>query len=177
MSNQIIPNPDYSLQIGLIVSEVSDVRNDTMNLVKNLSPEELDTVFGEFNNSIGTLLFHFSALELKFQCNYLFKRRITDEEYDTYKIGLPPLISDGLVHGNDLDFYMQELHTMRTKTLEALKTLNDDWLYENVYARDGRLLGNNHYFLKHYLMHDELCHQGQIKIMLKTIWKKKSEKV
>jgi uncharacterized damage-inducible protein DinB len=176
MINQIISHPEYSFQIGLIVSEINDIRNDTMSLIKNLSSDELDSVFGEFNNSIGTLLFHFAALEFKFQCNYLFKRKVTVEEYDKYKIGLSPLMSDRLVGKNELEFYIQELNDTRNRTLAALKTLNDDWLFENVNARDGRVLGNNYYFLKHYLMHDELCHQGQIKIMLKVL-KKESKMV
>ena len=73
-NNQITSFKEYSFQIGVIVSEIVLVREETFRLAKGLSIEHLDYNFDDQSNSIGTLLLHIAALELKFQLDHFFKR-------------------------------------------------------------------------------------------------------
>ena len=49
-----------------------------------------------------------------------------------------------------------------------MKKLNDNWLEKKIVFSNQQLLVNHHYELNH-IIHDELCHQGQIKLILKRL--------
>lgn len=168
MNNQITSIKGYTSQIGILVCEMNLVREHTFKLTKELSLEALDFNFDAKSNSIGTLLLHIAALEFKFQLDHFHNRNITESEFMKYGKASPYNLHNRLVYGNDLEYYFNTLEEVRAQTLEALETVSDDWLYEDVFTSNGTMLGNRYYLLKH-IIHDELCHQGQIKLILKRL--------
>ena len=81
MQHKITSLSPYTTQIGLIVSEINIIRNETLELTKNLSISELDFNFDSQSNSIGTLLLHIATVELKFQLDHFLMRSITMAEF------------------------------------------------------------------------------------------------
>lgn len=167
-NNQITSFKEYSFQIGVIVSEIVLVREETFRLAKGLSIEHLDYNFDDQSNSIGTLLLHIAALELKFQLDHFFKRSFSEEEVLKFGGAFPFNMDKRLVDGNPIEYYFDTLKEVRNTTLKEMKKLDDKWLGEEFILSNQQSLGNHHYLLRH-IIHDELCHQGQIKLILKRL--------
>ncbi len=170
MSNTIVSKEGFDHQIGILVSEMEYVRNETYRLIsaKKLTIKDLDFNFDALSNSIGTILLHIATHEFKFQLNHFYKRGITEAEYEKYLGGMPFMMHKRLISGNDLAFYIEELKTIRENTLANLKKMKDDWLFEDVITSSGKNIGNNYYLFRH-VVDDEINHQGQIKMILKRI--------
>ncbi|NAS31454.1 DUF664 domain-containing protein [Flavobacteriaceae bacterium R38] len=166
--NRIISHKNYDYQIGILVCEMEISRSITYALTENLSKTDLDYNFDKHSNSIGTLLLHFAITEFKFQLNYILKRQISEEEYKKYIGGAPFMMHKRMVHGNDLEYYINDLKKIRKHTLHELKSLNDEWLFKDVATPLGENTGNHYYMLRH-LIDDEIRHQGQIKLILKRL--------
>ncbi|XLS29616.1 hypothetical protein ACJD0Z_02065 [Flavobacteriaceae bacterium M23B6Z8] len=144
------------------------VRNETFRLAQGLSIKSLDYNFDDQSNSIGTLLLHIAALELKFQLHYFFDRPFSKQEIIKFGGAFPFNMDKRLINGNPLVYYVDTLNEVRETTLAELKKLNDNWLDEKIILSNHQLITNHHYELKH-IIHDELCHQGQIKLILKRL--------
>ena len=170
MNNKIISKEGFAPQIGILVSQMGYVRENTQKLLQSreLTVEDLDFNFDAKSNSIGTLLLHMAVHEFKFQLNHFYKRDITKEEYEKYIGGMPFMMQKRLVSGNDLNFYLNELDIIRAKTLLFLKEKKDAWLFEELVTSNGKNMGNYYYLLRH-VIDDEINHQGQLKMILKRI--------
>lgn len=73
------------------------------------------------------------------------------------------------IKGNSLDYYIKRLSTVRKRTLNALKHVNDEWLNE---YQTYEVLANkpvNHYFKWFHVYEDEINHRGQISWLRKRI--------
>lgn len=175
MGIRIISKQGFDFQIGILVSEMEYIRNDTYWLLKEqgLTMRGLDFNFDDYSNSIGTLLLHIASHEFKFQLNHFYKRNITKEEFKVYGNAMPSMMDKRLVFGNNLDFYLEELESIRKNTLSYLKNLNDEWLFKEIIRANGKNMGNYYYHLRH-IIDDEINHQGQIKITLKKLKEKKN---
>ena len=176
MNINLVSDKDFDHQIGILVSEMKYVRDQTFLLTQqiDLSIADLDYNFDSLSNSIGTLLLHIAAHEFKFQLNHFFKRPITKIEFEKYTGAMPHMMHKRLIKGNDFSFYKKELDGIRENTLKHLKKLNDVWLFEEFVTPNGKYLGNNYYLLRH-VIDDEINHQGQIKIILKRLKNKKTD--
>lgn len=170
MSIQIISKKGFDFQIGILVSEMEYVRNETYRLLRTqkLTIEDLDFNFDAYSNSMGTLLLHIACHEFKFQLNHFYKRNITEDEFKLYSNAMPSTMNKRLVHGNDLDFYLKELASIRENTLSYLKNLKDEWLFKEIILSNGKNIGNYYYHVRH-VIDDEINHQGQMKIILKRL--------
>ncbi len=168
VNNEINSHKDYSPHIGYIVSEMILVRNETFRLAKDLSVKSLDYNFDDQSNSIGTLLLHIAALELKFQLDYFFDRSFSEKEIKKFGGAFPFNMDKRLVDSNPLAYYLDTLKEVRSTTLNEMKKLSDQWLEKKIVLSNQQLLVNHHYELRH-IIHDELCHQGQIKLILKRL--------
>ncbi|WP_299684851.1 hypothetical protein [uncultured Dokdonia sp.] len=170
MSIKIISKDGFDHQIGILISEMEYVRNKTYSLLnsKNLTVHYLDYNFDEYSNSIGTLLLHIVVHEFKFQLNHFYKRNITKDEFKLYGNAMPSTMGKRLVYGNDLNFYINEMKSVRENTLSYLKDLKDEWLFKDVLMSNGESIGNYYYQLRH-VIDDEINHQGQIKMILKRL--------
>lgn len=161
-----------SLEFSKLVSMMNYTRVITFEEVKNLSVEELDFLFDGEANSIGMLLAHFAAVEKVYQILTFENREPTDEEIANLNPGLDlGTAARESIHGNPIDFYLNQLNEVRNTTIETFKKLPDEWLFEQTpfwYERPA-----NNYFKWFHVFEDELSHRGQIRLIKKMIRNRK----
>ncbi|RPI19857.1 MAG: DUF664 domain-containing protein [Ignavibacteriae bacterium] len=158
----------YTTEISRLVSMMNYARQTTLWAIEGLTTQQLDFILDEKANTIGTLLMHITGTEFYFQKHSFEKRELTPEEdaewhastvmgkegWDKYK-------------GYSLEYYLNEMKTMRDKTLDKLKTVNDEWLYEEFPFWNNQPVNN--YFLWFHVFEDEINHRGQINLIKKRI--------
>lgn len=164
---KILPIPNYTPHIGVLVNAMVLARRNTFFLVKGLSVKALDYNLDRLSNSIGTLLLHICTLEFEYTSAYLTEKPPSKEEWSKFEDALPENMANGKIKNNDLNYYVNELVKVRDLTLQQLKKRNDEWLFKDVKFQDG-FIANNYYLLRH-IIDDEISHQGQIKWILKRI--------
>ncbi len=159
--------PDYSPEIGQLVSMMNYARLTTLNAIKGLTIEQLDYLPYRDSNSIGALLLHMAAVEFGFQVELFDKRKPNKHESEewgaAYQLGD---LGRNQIKGNPLEFYIEKLEKVRSRTLEEFKKRSDEWLYEEVLW--GNNLSNN-YFIWFHTFEDEINHRGQIRILRKML--------
>ncbi|RCX21438.1 hypothetical protein DFP94_102191 [Fontibacillus phaseoli] len=69
------------------------------------------------------------------------------------------------IKGNDLNYYLEKLDTVRNRTFDLFKTINDEWLYQEEEFWHGKQA--NRYFMWFHVFEDEINHRGQIRIIKK----------
>ncbi|MDB5088854.1 MAG: hypothetical protein JWR09_2848 [Mucilaginibacter sp.] len=165
----LIPDLSNSNQIGLnhLITELKFSREKTINLVANLSKNELDTIIGEGFNSIGTLLKHIASNEFHYQLATFEGRILNAEEKAFWKGAITGELSLNLINNNELDYYLNVLKDVRDYSIKLLNKQNDEWLYEPAKLMFSRPVNN--YYCWFHVMEDEISHAGQIKVLLKQI--------
>ena len=161
---------NLSLEFSKLVSMMNYTRVTTLQVVENLSVNELDFLYDENANSIGMLLAHMVAVEKAYQIETFQNREVTDEEIDELNPAL--MLGENArqqINGNTLDYYVKELTDTRNKTIETFINLTDDWLFQQTpfwYDQPA-----NNYFKWFHVFEDELNHRGQIRIIKKMMEK------
>lgn len=162
MVHRIKEQTGYSPQISYLVSQMDYVRKTTLDSVKGLTPTELDFLPCEDGNSIGALLLHMAAVERGFQIELFEGRKPNQLEIDewgaAYGLGEK---GRATIKGNPLEFYLTQLHEVRSHTLLELSTRNDEWLFQDTLWEDQ---ASNHYFIWFHVFEDEINHRGQIRM-------------
>jgi len=162
------------LEFSKLVSMMNYTRHTTMETVKNLTMDELDFLYDEEANSIGMLLSHLAAVEKTYQILTFENRDLNETELS---ILLPGLDLGNLgrqqINGNTIDFYLEQLVETRNTTIEMFKTLPDEWLFDQTPFWWDRPANN--FFKWFHVFEDELCHQGQIRLIKKMLRKRKGE--
>ncbi|THF73862.1 DinB family protein [Cohnella fermenti] len=150
-----------SNQISQLVSMMNYARHTTINAVKGLSSDELDYLQDSTSNSIGALLLHIAAVEIGFQIEIFDNRKPNEEELSewlaAYELGEKGRKE---IKGNTLDFYLDKMEQVRSRTLNEFSLLDDAWLYEE---REWSGLPSNNYFIWFHVFEDEINHRGQIR--------------
>jgi uncharacterized damage-inducible protein DinB len=164
---KIFPSKGYTPHMGILVSNFSYTRRNTLFLAKNLSVEQLDFNFDYLSNSIGTLLMHIAALEFEFLVKQILNRKPTKIEDKKYSNAIGENMNKRMIKNNNLEYYVEELTKNRDLIFEKLKNYNDDWLFSEINVSENTTI-NNYYLLRH-VIDDELCHQGQIKLIRKRL--------
>ena len=164
---KIQPIPDYPEHMGVLVGTMVLTRMNTLFLVRGLSVNELDFNLDDMSNSIGTLLLHISALEYQYTLTHLIKKKLPVNEWKKYDNALGKNMDKRLVKNNELNFYIEEMSKVRDITLKALKSYDDNWLFQELLFSSG--FSTNNYCLLRHVIDDELCHQGQIKLIKRRI--------
>jgi len=164
---KIFPAKGYTPHLGILVSNFSNTRRNTLFLAKNLSVEQLDFNFDYLSNSIGTLLMHIAALEFEFLVKQILNRKPTKIEDKEYSNAIGKNMNKRMIKNNNLEYYVEELTKNRDLIFEKLKNYNDDWLFSEINVSENTTI-NNYYLLRH-VIDDELCHQGQIKLIRKRL--------
>ena len=158
----------YTPQIGRLVSMMNYARSVTIDSVKNLKPSQLDYLLDEKANSIGALLLHIASTDFFFRIFSFEKRELTPEEDKEWAsasyLGEP---AREKIKGNDIGYYLEALTNERNKVLDLLKTVNDDWLYEEKPLWNNKPANN--YFMWFHVFEDEINHRGQINLIRKRI--------
>ncbi|MFC4560169.1 DinB family protein [Virgibacillus kekensis] len=161
---RISPTRGFSEKIGELVSMLEHTRAVTISEIEHLRQEELDFLPDESANSIGGLLSHIASIEFVHQIISLEKRDPTESELQKW--------TDSLELGNNartnikcksIEYYLNELKTVREDTLSLLQEKEDSWLFEENKWDNG--VPFNNYYLWFHVMEDEINHRGQIRVI------------
>jgi uncharacterized damage-inducible protein DinB len=154
----------FTLEIAPLVSMMNYVRHTTISAVKGLTVSELDYLNDPESNSAGSLLLHIGAAEVGYQAATFENRELNDEE--KHEWGTALALGEKArqeINGHDLDYYLNKLEQVRTKTLAELAIRDDRWLDEQTPFRgDNRV---NNYFKWFHVFTHEVNHRGQIRLL------------
>ena len=157
---RIEPIPGYTPTIGRLVGMLTYARSTTVGAVEGLALAELDHLHDAQSNSIGALLSHIVVVERAYQVMTFEERPLSAEENARWAIALQ-LGAEGrrALRGRSLDDYLEEMTSVRERTLENLAARDDDWLERSV-SPAPRI--NAHWAWFH-VAEDEINHRGQIR--------------
>ncbi|MBZ0202115.1 MAG: DinB family protein [Ignavibacteria bacterium] len=164
----------YTPEISKLVSMMNYARSVTIESVQNLTLSQLDYLLDEKANSIGALLMHIASTDFFYRIFSLQKRELTTEEDKEWAhasyLGEP---AREHIKENSIDYYLEALMNERNKVLEMLKSVDDDWLYEEMPFWNGKPANN--FFIWFHVFEDEINHRGQINLIKKRIPKNINE--
>lgn len=157
------PVKGYSPQIGTLVSMLNYNRNTIIQVTKNMTAAQLDFLLDAHANSIGALLMHLAAVD-KFYQIHTFEGRQDFNTEEKKEWGAAMELGDAgrkEIKGHELGFYIDKLTTIRAKTLELLKTKDDNWLLGKD-AEWSKEQPVNYYWEWFHVCEHESNHRGQI---------------
>ena len=158
------PQPGYSPQVGILVSQLHFTRQQVTANVKGMSQADLDFLLDAKANTIGALLYHLAATDHYYALSTFGGGKWgswPDDEKKKWDI--PMTLGDPArkaIKGNNLDYYLNILHETRGHTLAELKKRDDKWLM--VMDTD---FGANNYGKWFHVAEHESNHDGQIKFL------------
>ena len=154
----------YSPQIGTTVSMLQDLKRRVTNSVQNLTIKETDFLLDENANRIGAMIFHLAATEKYYQL-YTFENRGFNKEEEMWKraLNLGGNARETLKN-KPIKYYIDIWNKVRKKTLELLKTKDDDWFKSKVNQSNM-----NNYWAWYHVMEHQANHMGQIRLIIKRI--------
>ncbi|MBD0378034.1 MAG: DUF664 domain-containing protein [Flavisolibacter sp.] len=154
----------FTPQIARLVSMMNYVRHTTLSAVEGLTVSELDYLNDSKSNSIGSLLLHIAAAEVGYQAATFYNRQMNEEEQHEWETALA--LGEKArqeIKGHGLDYYLNKLEQVRTKTLAELASRDDQWLDEQTsFGSDNRI---NNYFKWFHVFTHEANHRGQIRLL------------
>ena len=159
--------PGFTPEIGRLVSMMNYARWTTLGAVKGLTVEQLDYRMDEDANSIGALLSHFAGTETWYYVQSIEKRDMTQQEQEEWKPAMELGEAGKLILEHDLAYYLDLLERVRTRTLTAFASLNDEWLAEEESRGESRSWNN--YWKWFHVVEDEVNHRGQIRFIQKRL--------
>jgi len=161
---EIKPEIGYTPQIGLMVDMLEELKDRLTEDIRDLDQAQTDYLFDDKANSIGAIIMHLVATEAYYQVETLEERIWTDKEGEFWGIatGLGAESRDKL-KGKPIKYYLDLWDQVRKKTLEGLKTKDDEWFAASI---DESM--NNHWAWFHILEH-QANHMGQIALVKKRL--------
>jgi len=153
-------------EAGGLVDMLRYTRRGTIKAVEGLTAAQLDHRFDADSNSIGALLLHIAAVETWYQANTFEGRDFTAEEAARWTLWLDLGPPSRQPQNQPLEFYLDTLAAIRTRTERELLARDDDWLrrverFEDVAA--------NNYWKWFHVCEDEINHRGQIRWLRKRL--------
>ena len=165
---RIGPLEGFSPAFSPLVCMMTHARDVTLASVKDLTVLELDYLLDDRANSIGALLSHIAATERWYQSYSFEKKQLKGQELLSLEAALD-LGEKGRrqLRGNDLRHYLDDLRSVREKTIREFRKRDDAWLMEErPFTRDAHA---NNFFLWFHVFEDEINHRGQISLIRKRI--------
>ena len=159
----ITPLAGYTPHVGVLVATLQRCRETTLGLVKDLSIAQLDYLFDAEDNAIGALLLHIASLDIAFQEITFRGRNSMDVPALAAEWEVPMYLGEPArqqIRGNPIAYYLDEMQTVRAATLEALRHVDDDWLWQETQESDH--LAMNNYYYWYHVYEDEINHRGEI---------------
>ncbi|MBK6874933.1 MAG: DUF664 domain-containing protein [Ignavibacteria bacterium] len=159
--------PGYSPNISRLICMMNYSRFATLHSVSGLSVLELDHRFDDESNSIGALLLHMAAVDFYYQKFSFEERELSPEERAKWDSALDLGESARReIKGNDLNYYINTLNEIRSRTYELMKEKDDEWLEKK--SKFGNADVNN-YWMWFHVFEDEINHRGQISWLRKRL--------
>src|ERR1700722_5151287 len=126
------PRSGYSVQIGVLVSQLNWMRAVVLSRLQNLSIEELDWLPHPDANSMGALLMHLAAADVYSGLNTFegvpwgrFSYEARKKRGEAMNLGQTARVR---YKGFYLQYYMSHLSESRKHTLSELSKRDDEWL-------------------------------------------------
>lgn len=163
------PMEGYTPHIGSLLSSMNMMRAWVVYQVRELSVEQLDFQVDEQSNSIGAMLYHLAATEKYYQLNSFDNMKWgswSDEIKNEWDIpmGLGPKAREEIA-GNDVDFYLEKLESVREVTKQEFAKRDDEWLFQSEPFFQNK--PTNNYAKWFHVCEHESNHNGQIKFIKK----------
>ena len=153
----------YTKNIGELVSMLEHTRAVTLQEINDLSVEQLDFIMTSGGNSIGALLNHIAAIEKAHQLISFQERDFTKEELEIWEDALYLGKAGRTIRGNEIQYYIQILQSVREESLKYLNEQDDEWLMSERKWPNG--VAYNQHYLWFHVLEDEISHRGQIRMM------------
>ncbi|NKI32680.1 DUF664 domain-containing protein [Croceivirga thetidis] len=169
--NIIGPREGFSPNIGTLVSMMNWMREVMLSPVRGMSISDLDYLIDDNANTIGAMLMHLAATERFYQINTFDNKKWGDfPEADLIKFGAASMLGDrgrAEIKGKPLDYYLEEMTTIRENTLSEFKKRDDDWLF----SVDGEFPWGptNNYCKWFHVCEHESNHNGVFKFLKSRI--------
>lgn len=154
---EVKPVEGYTPQIGLMVDMLEELKERLTEDVKDLDQEQLDFLFDDKANSIGDILLHIMANESYYQVESLEGRSWTEEEEKLW--GTASDMGSGKFKGKPIEFYLDLWDELRKKTLEDLKSKDDEWFASQLEE------GVNYHWVWFHVLEHQAAHMGQIALI------------
>ncbi|MEO5891577.1 MAG: DinB family protein [Ferruginibacter sp.] len=168
--NIIGPLKGYSTEIGTFVSMLNWMRDSVTRATKDLTQAELDFLSDDKSNTIGSLMMHLAATEVIYQdLTFYNLKDFSEENKKKWNVAMN-LGEDARkqIKGNDLNYYLNNLKTVREVTLAEFKKRDDKWLAEVDPSFFGDQPTNNYCKWFHVCEH-EANHRGQMTVIRKRL--------
>lgn len=165
------PRKGYSTHVGTLLSMMTMMRAWVVDIVGDLTVEQLDFQIDEQSNSIGAMLLHLAATERYYQLNTFDEMKWgawsneIKEEWNV-AMSLGPEAREQVL-GNTIDFYLEKLESVRAVTIKEFAKKDDAWI-----MKSEKFFGNqqtNNYCKWFHVCEHESNHLGQIKFVMKRM--------
>ena len=165
--NIVGPKAGYSPQIGTLVSMMDWMRNVILMPVRGMSVEDLDYLVDDQANSIGAMLLHLAATERFYQIHTFEGKKWGDwDKKDLKEWNVASGLGDEgrkQIRGNELDYYLDKLATVREATLKEFAKRDDAWLMS--VDQEWFWGPTNNYCKWFHVCEHESNHNGQFKFI------------
>ena len=160
--------PGFTPQISRLIGMMNYARVTTIDMVRGASVADLDYLVTSDGNSLGMLLEHIAAVEVGYQ-GFTFDG---NDDWDAMMGerwaagGQLGALGREKIRGHPLSYYLENLRTVRAKTLAEFARRDDAWLEEEVafWGTTG-----NRYFAWFHVFEDEINHRGQMRLIHKAL--------
>jgi hypothetical protein len=128
--NHIGPAEGYTPLIGTLISMLEWISASVVRATKDLATEQLDYLHDKDSNTIGSLMMHVAATEVVYQ-DLTFNNLSDFSKENKEKWGVAMTLESEArekIKGNKLEYYLDAMRQVRTKTKEEMKKRDDNWL-------------------------------------------------
>lgn len=128
--NHIGPKQGFTPHIGTLVSMLDWLTNSVIQYNRDMSIEQLDFIYDDESNSIGSLMMHLAAVEVVYQDLTFFGLEDFSTE-NKQKWGVAMELGETArkeIKGNPLSYYEEAFREVRENTKKGMQTRDDKWL-------------------------------------------------
>lgn len=169
---------NYSIKIANLIFFLQKSKSSLTNFVQKLTVEELDFEIHKNSNSIGTLLKHIAALECRISVRTFEDRPFSVDEKNLWRGSFAGQMMEKRVRNLPIEYYIELWDKIRNNTCYQFLQKTDAWLSLcplNQIENNNK--GWDNYYYWYHLLEDQLCHFGQIKLIVKDIQLKYQSKL
>ncbi len=127
--NHIGPKEGFTPQIGTLISMLDWLSDSVISYNKKLSVSDLDFVFDDDSNSIGSLMLHLAATEVIYQdITFHGLEDLSDKNKAKWNVAMN-LGEEARkeIKGNPLSYYKDAFEEVRNETKAQMKLKDDVW--------------------------------------------------